>query len=99
MGGKLFGPRGIPYTLFRHLVTCLPLFLLIDPTRDFIYNNRRISLRCLQLIWEACRWCEYGLGDVDLGERLGRGVMHELALRLVKYEVSKLYNKPLLRRA
>ena len=38
------------------------------------------------------------LRDVDLGERLGRGVMHEL-LRLVKYEVSKLYNMPLRRRA
>ena len=41
------------------------------------------------------------LDGVDLGERLGRGAMlgsmHKLAPSLVKYNVSKLYNKPLLR--
>jgi hypothetical protein len=43
------------------------------------------------------------LDGVDLGERLGRGVMlgsmRELAPSPVKYNVSKLYNKALLRRA
>ena len=46
---------------------------------------------------------EYGLEDADLGERLCKGAMpsflHKLALSLVFFEVSKSYNKPILRRA
>ena len=51
----------------------------------------------------ACRDFRYGLEDADLSERLCKGAMlnllHELASSLVFFEVSKSYNKPILRRA
>ena len=60
----------------------------------------------LTLVWAnlGCREFEYGLiEDADLGERLCKGAMlsflHELAPSLVFFEVSKSYNKPILRRA
>ena len=46
---------------------------------------------------------EYGLNVADLGERPCKGAMlsflHKLAPSLVFFEVSRSYNKPILRRA